>query len=107
VVGGFVSLSISVQGKQKAPAFPAGVLVVSVVTARAVLLPPRSSRLPPGAGNKGEEPKYEEVELGEEAGRLIEADGHAAAIGANGDGDKAAIGPGLGHVLKSLLRLTP
>jgi hypothetical protein len=94
-------------GKQKAPAFPAGVLVVSVATARAVRLPPRTSRLPPGAGNKGEEPKYEEVELGEKTGRLIEADGHAATIGANGDGGEAAVGPGLGHVLIGLLRLTP
>jgi hypothetical protein len=79
--------------------------VVSVVAARAARLPPRASRLPPGAGNKGEEPKYEEVELGEETG-VLDADGHAATVGANGDGGEAAVGPGLDHVLIRLLRLT-
>jgi hypothetical protein len=101
------ALSVLWPGKQKAPAYPAGVLLVSVVTALAVSLPPRTSRLPPGAGNKGEEPKYEEVELGEEAIGGVDADGHAATVGANGDSGKAAVGPGLGHVLSVSCGLTP
>ena len=73
----------------------------------ATLLPPRTSRLPAGAGNKGEEPKYEEVELGEEAVWGVDADRHARTVSPNGDGGEAALCPGLGHVLIRLLRPMP
>src|SRR5262249_24561052 len=63
-------------------------------------LPPSASRLPPGAGNQGKKPKYEELELGKEGtvGKVTQTNGHAAAVSADGNGGEAAGSRGLLHV---------
>ena len=86
-----------VSDNQKAPAIPQGSWWFRWWPLVRLALPPRTSRLPAGAGNKGEEPKYEEVKLGEEAVLGLKADGHAATVGADRDGGVGAVGPGLGH----------
>ncbi len=67
--------------------------------ASVALVPPRSSVLPPGAGNeeakkavKAGKKRAELIEQGYVTGREIaERDGHAAAIGRHDDGDGAAM----------------
>ena len=67
--------------------------------ASVALVPPRSSVLPPGAGNeeakkavKAGKKRAELIEKGYVAGREIaDRDGHAAAIGRHDDGDGAAM----------------
>jgi len=91
VISGFPSgASSAASDKQKTLATGEGPGLRRCAVASGVL-PPSPSRLPPGAGNKGNKPEYEELELAEQGyGKGSgQANGHAATIGPNGDGDEA------------------
>src|SRR6185369_3342218 len=90
------SLPIPASSKQKTLATRRGSLRSSVVR-RLASVPPRSSVLPPGAGNKPEkavQPKKERAKNPDER-RVVEAGvhwhGQAAAVGRHDDGNMAAI----------------
>ncbi len=76
-----------------------GSLRSSVAGASAALVPPRSSVLPPGAGNeeakKAVKPGKERAKQVEKGyvpgGQVAQGDGHAAAIGRHDDGDGAVV----------------
>ena len=69
-----------------------------MVGASVALVPPRSSVLPPGAGNeepqkvlKADKQRAKEIEEGSGSGSVIHGQVHAAAIRRDNDGDAAAI----------------
>ena len=68
-------------------------------------LPPSSSSLPPGAGKDANKLEYYEFELGKEGylGVIRQLHGHAAAILADRDGEKAAMPMLQTHEAKGLL----
>jgi hypothetical protein len=92
---------LEVLGKTEDPRLPARVLSVRRCAVASGVLPPSPSRLPPGAGDKGDEPEPEELEPAEEGYEeaLGDVDGHAATVGADGDGDEIARPARLAHRL--------